>query len=351
MMQSSDATPASSYDRLAFICEYYDAQASLVREYQLFFYTDDTSVEMYDMKQRKTFLKKTYYPQLQVTDFGIGRTVNVFSRQLLIKDYADTFTRNKLSKATEQLVVVVPVDVANTALGHIISCLEGFALTKARMVQLTPDEIRELSAGKPATTNPSRTVVVLEASRAGGSASIQIIDEMIQHYGAYILRQANLASRLIAKAVRKSNCANSTVCIIKPHALASGKAGPILQDIVSNGFLIVNLDLLTFTRSDAEDFLEVYKGVLPEYHHLVNEFTTSACLAVELTRLGASPDVVVNAFRDVCGPYDPELAAVVTPTSVRAKYGNDRVRNAVHCTDLVEDAPLESQFLFQIVQN
>jgi nucleoside diphosphate kinase len=50
---------------------------------------------------------------------------------------------------------------------------------------------------------------------------------------------------------------------------------------------------------------------------------------------------VVTALRDFCGPYDPELARVINPNSLRAKYGLDKARNAVHCSDLKEDAALD----------
>ena len=33
----------------------------------------------------------------------------------------------------------------------------------------------------------------------------------------------------------------------------------------------------------------------------------------------------VNKFREFCGPHDPEIARVLRPTTLRAKYGVDRV--------------------------
>lgn len=45
----------------------------------------------------------------------------------------------------------------------------------------------------------------------------------------------------------------------------------------------------------------------------------------------------MQAVREMCGPHDPEIAKHLKPNTLRAKFGYDRVRNAVHCTDLPED--------------
>lgn len=50
---------------------------------------------------------------------------------------------------------------------------------------------------------------------------------------------------------------------------------------------------------------------------------------------------VVNSLRGLCGPHDPEIARTIRPNTLRAKFGIDRVKNAVHCTDLPEDGVLE----------
>jgi len=55
-------------------------------------------------------------------------------------------------------------------------------------------------------------------------------------------------------------------------------------------------------------------------------------------------DDVVNKFREICGPYDPEIAKTLRPNTIRSMFGIDRVKNAVHCTDLEEDAVLEVNY-------
>ena len=46
-------------DRYVFTVEWYDSAASLVRTYNLTYYIKDKTIEMFDLKSRKMFLKKT----------------------------------------------------------------------------------------------------------------------------------------------------------------------------------------------------------------------------------------------------------------------------------------------------
>jgi len=48
----------------------------------------------------------------------------------------------------------------------------------------------------------------------------------------------------------------------------------------------------------------------------VNELTMGPCIAMEL----CAQDVV-ERFRKVCGPYDPEISRTIRKETLRAKYG------------------------------
>ena len=43
------------------------------------------------------------------------------------------------------------------------------------------------------------------------------------------------------------------------------------------------------------------------------------------------------------------MAKALRPKSLRAKYGIDVVRNAVHCTDLENDGVIECEYCFKIM--
>jgi nucleoside diphosphate kinase len=60
----------------------------------------------------------------------------------------------------------------------------------------------------------------------------------------------------------------------------------------------------------------------------------------------------IQYVRDAFTIYDnsfffKEIARHIRPRTLRALYGKDKMKNAVHCTDLAEDATLEVMKSFE----
>lgn len=106
------------------------------------------------------------------------------------------------------------------------------------------------------------------------------------------------------------------------------------------------MEMFNLDRPTAEEFFEVYKGVLPEFVGMIDEMTCGPCIVMEVRQENA-----VQAFRNLCGPMDPEIAKNLRPNTIRAKFGLTRCVNAVHCSDLEEDGLLECEYFFSIQQN
>ena len=138
---------------------------------------------------------------------------------------------------------------------------------------------------------------------------------------------------------------NCTGAIIKPHAIKEGCLGQIIDQILEEGFEISAMELFHLDLPTAEEYFEVYKGVLPEFLPMVQHMTTGPCVAMEIRQ-----EDVVSSFRRLCGPHDPEIAKHLRPHSIRAKFGSDRVCNAIHCTDLPEDGVIDCEYFFSIMQ-
>lgn len=124
----------------------------------------------------------------------------------------------------------------------------------------------------------------------------------------------------------------------------TGLTGKILNSISAAGFEISALQMFNVERANAEEFYDVYRGVVPEFPNMVTELCSGPCLVLEIH--GAT---ALSSFRELCGPVDPEMARHLRPSTLRALYGKDKVRNAVHCTDLPDDSVLEVQYFFKIL--
>lgn len=138
---------------------------------------------------------------------------------------------------------------------------------------------------------------------------------------------------------------NCSCAVIRPHAIHELQAGEIIDIILSEGFEISALEMMCLSAGTTEEFLEVYKGVLPEYHDLIKQMTSGPVIVLEIRQENA-----VDAFRALCGPHDPEIARHLRPQTIRGKYGVDRVQNSLHCSDLPEDGLLEVEYFFNIAQ-
>lgn len=76
---------------------------------------------------------------------------------------------------------------------------------------------------------------------------------------------------------------------------------------------------------------------------MAEELTEGSIVALEIRAESA-----VETFRETVGPWDIEIAKEICPATLRAEFGLDRVRNAVHCTDLPEDGELECRYFFEL---
>jgi len=128
-----------------------------------------------------------------------------------------------------------------------------------------------------------------------------------------------------------------TLAIIKPDAVASGKAGLILAHLQAAGFTMRAARLVRLTLPEAEAFYSVHQG-RPFFPELVTFMTSGPCMPVALSR-----DDAVPHLRTVIGATDPAEAAAGT---VRKLYAESKGRNAIHASDSDENAAREIAFFF-----
>ena len=87
--------------RFCFLTDFYDSAAALVRLYQLFYYSSDGAIEMYDPKNLSIFLKRIRLPTVSFQDLYKGNEVNIYSLLHKIINYGDEYTRKYFEMSKE----------------------------------------------------------------------------------------------------------------------------------------------------------------------------------------------------------------------------------------------------------
>ena len=128
-----------------------------------------------------------------------------------------------------------------------------------------------------------------------------------------------------------------TFAIIKPDAVAEGKAGAILAKIEENGFKIRGMKMTRLSQVQAEGFYGVHRE-RPFFKSLVTFMTEGPVVVLALERENA-----IAKWRELMGATNPANAAEGT---VRKQFAASIERNAVHGSDAPETAAVEIPFFF-----
>jgi nucleoside-diphosphate kinase len=128
-----------------------------------------------------------------------------------------------------------------------------------------------------------------------------------------------------------------TLTILKPDAVAAGKAGAILSHLEKEGFRLIGVKKMRLSREQARAFYAVHKE-RSFYGALVTFMTEGPVIVAALERVDAVPHL-----RRTMGATDSRKA---DPGTVRNLFGTDIERNAIHGSDSAETAANEIAFFF-----
>ena len=135
-----------------------------------------------------------------------------------------------------------------------------------------------------------------------------------------------------------------TLIIVKPDAFEKGATGKIIDRFIEEGFTLRALKLFRFTKEKAKQFYIVHKE-RPFYGELVEFMTSGPVVAAVLEGENA-----IQRVRDIIGPTDSEEARKTAPNSIRALFGTDKGKNAIHASDSPESASYEIPFIFSSLE-
>nr|CAD7402184.1 unnamed protein product [Timema poppensis] len=375
-------------DKYSFIAEWYDDDAALTKTFQLSYFLEDNTVELYELKTRRLFLKRIQVPTVNLGDMYIGSTLYILSRNMHILDFANEFTRSRLGKFMEVTFAMLKPEALDRC-GEILDFImkNKFIIAKMKMVCMEKSHILDLYkehvdkafigflldhltspclamklVGKDAVARWREVIGPTDPEKARKESPDSLracFGKDIQHnmvQGSQSQEEAEremeiffpTCEEMIMVAPKTSALLeNTTLCLVKPHAVRDGLLGLVLSEILRKNFQIRAMQMFNMVRAGAEEFYEVYNGVVPEFADMVNELLLGPCVAIELIH----PDGETHTkFRELTGPRDPEVAKELEPDSLRAKFGWSKVHNAVHCTDLPEDCASEVGYFFVVLQ-
>ena len=109
----------------------------------LTYYPVDKTIDMFDIKNNRIFLKRCEYPQLVLGDCYIGAVLTVNARLLKIIDYGDVYTRTKFEQERQRtFALILPQDYLNIGKAIDFIFQQGFQISKLKMGKLTPEQAR-----------------------------------------------------------------------------------------------------------------------------------------------------------------------------------------------------------------
>ena len=128
-----------------------------------------------------------------------------------------------------------------------------------------------------------------------------------------------------------------TFLMIKPESVERGHIGEILGRFERNGFRIVALKLSKLSRELAEKQYEEHRGK-DFFDDLVSYMSSAPTVSIVM-----EGENVIAAAREMAGITDPKHAK---PGTIRADYGIDVQRNAIHASDSEKSAKREISIHF-----
>jgi len=320
---------------LGFETEHFDTVSGFVKVVYLKYFTDDHTIEL--VQDDSMLLKRIFYPDVTQSDLFIGNSFTVYNRVYLIKKYANTATTRYMQDKEVHYLCKISDDPSS--LGDIITAASSSKLIFVKARTSTSNVLDfNISSGDTFLQFVSvrgKNNSFLSDVKALGSSAIT----------ANILPVERISEMMAVCRVSSIIDDNCSLCIIKPHSIKAQDVGSILSAISNENFIISALFSVHLTYPMAEDIFDVYKTIFPQYSASLEQLCSGVCVCVIIT----GGEDVVKRFREFVGPMNPELARNVRPQSLRARFGQTVVTNALHCTDLPEDGQLESTYIFRTI--
>jgi len=288
-------------------------------------------IEMMECKHRRKHLARIAFPHLKAIDVRPGTKLVIFGRQYRVDDYEDKHTRDSLSKVQASTVGLLTA-LGMPSFGRVWASAEasGLRVVAARMVELSGEDAAWACGHLAAPLAGPGPVLALQLLGEDAAAKLAALAAHLASEGMPSgalccaapseAAEAELATGFFGpRAARRpstreahSATANCACAIVLPHALLGGIAGSLLADLSSAldsaaaagcpPLTVTNCRIVDLSRGQAEEFLEVYKDVVPEY---------SVRGALGQARCARPPSLCCCTF--LSPPFPSRAAAALSP--------------------------------------
>lgn len=176
-----------------------------------------------------------------------------------------------------------------------------------------------------------------ESARVTAPRSLRALYGVDEYFNAVHVSSSSHSAAFEAQLLFNTfnTTATTTVAVLKPDLLKKNVEEQIMSKLRVEGFEIVANKKCKLSTAQV-------RGLYPEAEKKVIEFlTSSSVIALALKKVDS-----VHELRVLCGPENVKLAKKNYPTSLRALYGTDSMKNAIHCSETNIAAAKELQLLF-----
>jgi nucleoside diphosphate kinase len=270
---------------------------------------------------------------------------NRYNRLMTLKKYANSGTRDYMEAREVHYLCKVPRS-NTTLLSPLLKTGKMLGLKIAQIVTANA------SSGLDELTCESgdlllELVGLLASNHSTFIEAAMTLDTDLQ---AIVATAENVQGFFSSFPKHRLNTANCTLCLIRPHVLKDHLVGDVLNEISNAGFTIDQVMSFHISLNMAENIFNAYRKIYSMYEHSLAHICSGPCVAVLVTNPNA-PETIVQDFRHLTGPMEPDIARRLRPKSLRSIFGKDSVHNAVHCTDLPEDGEMECRYFFETIAN
>lgn len=241
-------------------------------------------------KNNKVFSASLSLAPYTQDDLFLGSIINLQSRQMTVSEVP-----SHLLERTPKNCLIFAVDSYQDLL-NVLTQTDQYKLTNLKLGTVDRDVISNLDVREGQRVVAVEFVGVADNSLKQDSKCVAVLDCYDKSYNSNQLFRRGLVQQPLNKTV--------SLCIIKPHIVKSHLLSKVVDEIVAQGFELSSLELNNLNKFEVDEIFEVYKGVLNDYVNMREHLISGPSVVITVEK----NENVVDEFRTLCGPHDPEIA-------------------------------------------